>query len=50
MVHPSSASHEGASRVHTEWTVQAGKIHTASVWRLGDWTDGRVWHTGAAGL
>lgn len=43
---PVPAGSLGASRVHTEWTVQTDKIHTASVWRLGDWTDGRrVRHT-----
>lgn len=41
---PVPAGSLGASRVHTEWTVQAGKIHTASVWRLCDWTEKSVAH------
>ena len=38
---PVPAGSLAASHVHTEWTVQASKIHTASVWRLHHWTEVR---------
>lgn len=39
---PVPAGSLGASHVRTEWTVWAGKTHSASVWSLRGWTDGRT--------
>ena len=39
---PVPARSLGASHVCTEWTLWAGRTHTASVWSLRGWTDGRT--------
>ena len=39
---PGPARSLGASHVRTEWTLWAGRTHTASVWSLRGWTDGRT--------
>ena len=39
---PVPARSLGASHVRTEWTLWAGRTHTASVWSLRGWTDGRT--------